>query len=253
MHEFDCLGFRWRLDPKSTIAQAMLTGGVWERDTTELVVDFVKPGMKALSIGANFGYFVLLMARNIGESGHIWAFEPTQLYGDQLRWHVEANGLSDRVTIVPFGLSDTEKTATIDISPQSASMHFPPSELRVGSEIIFLKTLDGVAEGLDIDRIDFISMDIDGHELAFLKGAKKTLSRDLPPIAMEFAQQCLHFVGSDVREVAALLHEIGYEIWSEKLRRPYDDEMAFLRDCGNFDRYANALAMPRAMGRERAI
>src|SRR5262249_5002606 len=157
--------------------------------------------------------------------------EPVQLFRDQLRWHVETNGFSDRVTIVPYGLSDSEVSATIHIQPQSASLHYAPSEAYIGSEIINVSTLDSLAERLAIGRVDFISMDVDGHETAVLRGARKTLSRDLPPIAMEFAQACLHVAGSNVSEVAALLHEIGYEICSEKTRRPYGDEFAFLRDC----------------------
>ena len=55
--------------------------------------------------------------------------------------------------------------------------------------------------------------------------SQRNLSRNVPPIAMEFAQRCLHIAGSDVCEVAALLREIGYDICSEKTRQPYKDEM----------------------------
>jgi FkbM family methyltransferase len=244
VQEFECQGLRWRLDMSSNIAREMVSTGAWERSTTDLVLELVKPGMQALSVGANFGYYALLMARQVGDTGHVWAFEPTQHYREMLLHHIDINGLAARVTVVPYGLSDTDTTATIGISPHSASMHFPPQDVRVPEEIV-LKRLDDVAEALGIGRIDFVSIDIDGHEPAFLRGGKRVLARDVPAIAMEFAQQCLHFAGSDVREVAALLHELGYQICSEATRQPYPNELAFLKECGNFAHYANALAVRR--------
>ncbi len=246
IQEIECLGLHWRLDMASVISRSLVTTGIWERDTTNLVLDFVKPGMQVLAVGANFGYYALLMAKRVGSGGHVWAFEPTKQFREQLKWHVEANGFVDRITILPFGLSDSARSATIDLTPQSASMHCPPNEIRIGTETIFLKPLDSVTTELGIRKIDFISMDIDGHEAAFLRGAKQTLIRDIPPIAMEFSQSHLHLAGSDVRDVAALLREIGYDICSEKTRKPYKDEMEFLIECGNFNSYSNALAIPRA-------
>jgi FkbM family methyltransferase len=240
--EFECLGLRWRLDMASAISRAMVSTGVWEPDTTNVVFDLVKPDMNVLAVGANFGYYALLMAQRVGAEGHVWAFEPTLKFREQLIWHVKTNGFANRVTIVPFGLSDSIERLPIGIVSQTASLHFPPN-LCSSNELIQLKPLDAVASELGIERIDFIQMDIDGHEAAFLRGAVQTLRNNLPPIALEFAQSCLHFAGSDVREVAALLREVGYEVCSEKTRKPYKDEFDFLLDCGNFDRYSNALAM----------
>ena len=246
--EFDCQGLTWRLDARSSIARQMLLAGVWEPATTALVTDLVTDGMQVLSVGANFGYYALLMALQVGPSGHVWAFEPTSHYRAMLEEHLAMNGLADRVTVVPYGLSDAAGRATIDISPQSASMHYSPQETRLGQEEIELRRLDDVAAGLGIARVDFVSIDIDGHEPAFLRGADKTLRRDLPPIAMEFAQECLHYAGSDVREVAAQLADLGYQICSEATREPFPSEHAFLKECGNFSHYANALAVRRPAG-----
>ena len=249
--EVERLGLRWRLDMGSIIAQRMVRDGIWEPETTQIVFDYVKPGMQVLSVGANFGYYVLLMARSVGDAGHVWAFEPTEKYREQLNWHLETNGLADRVTVVPYGLSDKETDASIGISPQSASMHFSPHEREIGREQIHLRRLDDVAAELGITRVDFLNIDIDGHEPAFFRGARETLKRDLPPIAMEFAQLFLHFAGSDVRELASLLHEIGYEIRSERTREPFPDETSFLCECGNFLPAANGLAVKNTLAKPR--
>jgi hypothetical protein len=142
-----------------------------------------------------------------------------------------------------LGLSDKIEEAVIDLSSQSASLHYSPTEKLVGRERIKLVTLDSIAADLGISRVDFVSLDIDGHEPAFLRGARATLTRDLPPIALEFAQECLYFADSDVRQLAAMLKDIGYEICSEKTRAPFPTEFAFLRECGNYRTYGNALAL----------
>src|ERR1041385_6577843 len=61
IQEIDCLGLRWRLDMASSISRSLVRTGIWEPDTTKLVLDFTKPGMQVLSVGANFGYYALLM------------------------------------------------------------------------------------------------------------------------------------------------------------------------------------------------
>jgi hypothetical protein len=121
---FRCHGLTWRLDLSSIIARTMIAAGTWEPDTTRLVRDYVRPGMHVLSVGANFGYYALLMAQQVGPSGHVWAFEPTRLWRERLLWHVRENGFTDRVTVLPSGLSDEERDVAIDLTPQSASMHY---------------------------------------------------------------------------------------------------------------------------------
>lgn len=245
IREFTCLDLRWRLDLSSVITRSMIANGIWERDTTQVVLEYAKPGMQVLSVGANFGYYAMLMARQVGPTGHVWAFEPTRHWREQLDWHIQANGFGDRITVVPLGLSDHAGRHDIVLTPQSASMHYWPEIKTLGSESIELKPLDELAAGLGIKNIGFISMDIDGHEAAFLRGARQILSRERPPIAMEFAQRCLHYAGSDVREVARLLDEMGYVICGEDTRKPFGTEMDFLRQCGNFSTDSNALALPK--------
>jgi hypothetical protein len=114
-----------------------------------------------------------------------------------------------------------------------------------GRETIHLRRLDDVATELGVaDRLDFISMDIDGHEPAFFVGGKETLTRRHPPIAKECAQRCLYHAGTDVRGFATLVQSMGYTLCDETTRRPWPSEFAFLQACGNYTSDANVLALP---------
>ena len=116
LKEAEYFGLRWRLDMSSCISRQIIEKGVWEQETTKVIFDLVGEGMQVLAIGANFGYYALLMAQRVGPNGHVWAFEPTQKYRQQLQWHIEANRFRERVTIVPFGLSDCARSANIDLT-----------------------------------------------------------------------------------------------------------------------------------------
>jgi hypothetical protein len=86
-------------------------------------------------------------------------------------------------------------------------------------------------------------MDIDGHEPLFFRGAQKTLAKWMPPVAMECAQRCLFYAGTDVRSFAKQLKDMGYMLCSERSRKPWPSEFDFLQECGNYTRDANVLAL----------
>jgi len=237
------MGFYWRLRADSFIGRMIIENGVFEPHTTKIVRDYVKPGMQVLDIGANIGYYTLLLAHAVGPEGRVWAFEPVTAYREQLEWHLNRNGLAHRVRVVPYGLSDTSVTCPIAIGDTSATLHWCGERPATRTEQITLHRLDDVAGNLGISRVDFIKLDVDGHEPKFLHGASKLLKEFHPPITLEFAQHCLHMAGSDVREQARLLSDLGYVICSEKTGQPYVSEIQFLMECGNFDHSGNALAI----------
>ena len=241
--EVERLGLKWRLEMASCISQEMVNHGEWEPLTTALIREFVKPGMHVLDVGANFGYYTLLMAQQVGETGRVWAFEPVEGYRRQLQRNAELNNLLSRIQIVPCALSDRVHVAEIDVTNATASLHSANPKASIAREQISLKPLDAVMDELAIPRVDFIKVDVDGHEPFFLRGGAQTLRRFRPPMAMEFAQHCLHVAGSDVREQARLLRDLGYEICSESTRTPYATEMQFLTECGNFDHSGNVLVI----------
>jgi len=235
------LGLHWCLNLESYVARILVTEGIWEPDTTKAVHKLVKPGMHVLDIGANFGYYTLLMAQQVGPSGHVWAFEPVAAFREQLEWHIHRNRIEECVTVLPYGLSDREETIQIAVEPSSATI-YPTNDIVTSYESIQLNSLDVVANKIGINQVDFIKLDIDGHEPHFLRGAYQLLSTQHPIIALEFAQHCLHVAGSDVREQARIITDLGYIICKETTLQPYSSEMEFLMDCGNFKNSGNVIA-----------
>ncbi len=237
-----CQGVTWRLNPRSCVGSSIIESGGWEHHTTRLVRDLVKPGMHVVDVGANFGYFALICAQCVGANGLVWAFEPARTFREQLDWHVRENRLTQQVRILPFGLSELSASHEIALDQSTATLHVPSGE-PMDSEQISLRTFDDVVHELSIERIDFVKVDIDGHEPFFLRGAENTLRRFRPPMVIEFAQSSLYLSNWDVRRLAERLRSLGYVLCNERTRRPFATEFQFLMECENFDHSANVLAV----------
>jgi FkbM family methyltransferase len=244
--EFD--GLRWRFLMSDYIDRTIALTHKFEPSTIELVKKIVKPEMRVLDIGANIGYYTLYLAKLVGSTGTVFAIEPVQRFRERLMWMIVANGFEDRVKVIPYGVSDCRDTVEIEIDHTSATLH----QIRTISEGLFrerieLDTLDALDSRMDISPIDFIKVDIDGHEPFMLDGSKSFFLKNRPVMVMEFSQLSLDVAGSDVREVKKRLDELGYVLFSEKTLAPMNRRQ-FLIECGNFNRSANAWAIPEEMG-----
>ena len=63
----------------------------WFEDEIKFIRHFIKPGMSVVDIGANYGLYTLTIADLLGNSGKIWAFEPTEATSDCLRESISFN------------------------------------------------------------------------------------------------------------------------------------------------------------------
>src|SRR5207248_3394927 len=80
-------------------ANLLLDGG-WELWATIFIAGRVRPGMVAIDIGANYGYYTLLLGWLVGERGRVVAIEPNPAAVDNLRRSVKLNGMSPRIAVV---------------------------------------------------------------------------------------------------------------------------------------------------------
>jgi tRNA G37 N-methylase Trm5 len=89
----DVDGHFFYLDPHDSLGLSVM--GSFEPAETELMRQRVRPGATVLDIGANIGYFTLLMARCVGPSGHVYAFEPEPKNFELLQHNVRRNNYAN--------------------------------------------------------------------------------------------------------------------------------------------------------------
>lgn len=164
----------------------------------------VHEGDAALDIGANFGVFTKLFSELVGQHGSVIAFEPIPqtfrtLTAALKRYHwsnVQAvnKAVSDHVgrvlMVVPQyedSLGDNLYQASIVTSPQS------PKTFSIEAVTI---------DSLRLPRVDFMKIDVEGHELEVLQGSSQTLERHRPTLMVEV---------TSARTAEYLCEEMRYE------------------------------------------
>jgi FkbM family methyltransferase len=175
----------------SGLGAHLLLDGFWEMGLTMHIARIVRPGMTAIDVGANFGYYTILFGALVGETGQVFAIEPAPRTAALLRRSVELNGFQDFTTVVEAAAGAGEAADLL--------LHVPPREPKnaqlVSSEAIVESaggTVHRVAE-IRLDRflaerrrVDFIKIDAEGAEEAVIAGALATLRRDRPQLVLEF-------------------------------------------------------------------
>jgi FkbM family methyltransferase len=169
--------------------------GTFEPYEAELFETAVKPGMTVVDIGANVGYYTLLAARRVGDTGRVYAFEPDPRTSASLRANVVENELTN-VTVIQKGVSDSPGPRTLYMSGRASHTGMRRSmEERsiVSASLIDVVTLD---EALDGRPVEVMKMDIEGEEAAALRGMRDTLavSSDLQ-LFVEFSPAALELAG----------------------------------------------------------
>lgn len=155
-----------------------------------LVERFCRPGSTAIDVGANIGQWSVQMAKQVGASGRLFAFEPIPLLASSLRRTFRVNGML-HAEAVPVALSDRAGEATLHVNLSDlAIVDSGVSSLdrpAPGSKplIVPVETLDAFLAGRTVPAVSFIKIDVEGHEPRVLAGAQETLARHRPVVVIE--------------------------------------------------------------------
>lgn len=246
----DLEGFRLIADRTDYISRAIGTTGDYEPHLSGFFKRVVKPGMIAVDIGANIGFYTMLFASLVGESGRVLAFEPNSENCRAMLLAIEANRFR-HVTLFPFALID-----------EMSALYFSPA---IGSNGCILPSrketlLDPncvVVPGIRLDsiaplRIDVIKADVEGAEYRALRGAEETIRRCRPIITAELSLDMLGRV-SGVHGVDFLkwMKGIGYKPYllgrNEAATEAIDDVDVFFADWGDSFRIEDIAFIPGDM------
>ena len=218
-------------------------------ETTNLGISLgkiLKPGDIVLDIGANIGYYSVLFSKIVTDTGKVLCFEPTKHYRDVLSDNLKCNQLTN-CEVYSYGLSNENHSMKINIGVHSATMHWVGDEKPIKIEDIYLKRLDDVIDSFGIDKIDFIKIDIDGHESACLEGAWETIQKYKPIILLEVNHANYLKAGVTAWDFYAWLIERDFNIYSEDNLKEINNLDEFLLLCGNFAYSANIVVSQKPL------
>jgi FkbM family methyltransferase len=219
-------GLRWALDLNEGIDFSIWLLGAFERRTVAAYSKLVRSGMTVLDIGANIGAHTLPLARLIGPDGTLVAIEPTAWASGRLRANLGLNpDLMNRVSVRQAMLVDRPDVALPDTLyaswPLRADDVHPilraEAKSTEGAQTIML---DALLERDGIKHVDFVKLDVDGHECAVVRGGLEMFKRDRPIVVLELSPYILLETGHSLAELLELLAECGYQLRSLGTNRP---------------------------------
>lgn len=140
-----------------------------------------EPGDIVIDGGACFGDNALAFAAAV-KNGHVHSFEPLPSYLTVCRQNVRQNGLEDVVSLWPYALSD--RTGNLETPMRSDNGGSPAFSIVGREDELPTIAIDDFVERERLDRVDFIKMDVEGAELAALKGAAGAITAFRPKLAI---------------------------------------------------------------------
>jgi FkbM family methyltransferase len=202
------------------LAPHLMLDGYWEMWCTEFMLRCIRPGQVAWDVGANLGYYAVLMADLVGREGRVLALEPNPRLALLCErtlalngyWHtaeVRRLAASDRAATLRFraALSDPKNGRLLPDGTPPPSAQDEEDTLEVAVRAM---PLDDLAEG----PVDFIKIDVEGAEEQVWAGMQRVLDRSPDvTVLMEFNALRCSAPGETLRAIADRyrLRELGLD------------------------------------------
>jgi len=221
---------------------------VWDPHVETCIRTILRPGQTAIDVGANLGYFTAVLAQCVGPAGRVWSFEPVPETFELLTL---CTSLNDYAHVTPIraalGVADGSIEITYDRRHSGiATMH--PDQPGGDTQPVQLRTLDTMIASGEVDRLpDLIKVDVEGHELDVLRGARQTIAEASPAIVFELNERTARVAGWTLAELAELLRSLGeysFFLIDDGGRRPLDPSSFRLERNEALDPHVDVLAQP---------
>jgi FkbM family methyltransferase len=140
--------------------------GLWEQHVAQNILDNVKAWDTVLDIGANIGIDSMLMSQSVGKNGKVYSFEPSQRIFKTLSENINTiNTFEKNIELINKWVGSKVETVQLYMDTNNPGGTSICHNYGWSSESIEIITIDS----LQLGKVDFIKMDIEGYEYeAFL-------------------------------------------------------------------------------------
>jgi FkbM family methyltransferase len=175
--------------------------GSYEFQKQKQIAVAVRPGMVCFDIGANVGFYTLLLSKMAGNQGLVVAFEPVPKNCDLLRRQVGMNSCKN-VVLQELALADFDGSANFDPTESSSQGHLAEK----GLLNVRCARIDSLVAAGEIPAPEIMKIDVEGAEVGVLSGAREVIARNKPVIFLATHGEQPH------RECCSMLQELGYDL-----------------------------------------
>jgi FkbM family methyltransferase len=185
--------------PHDHVTSLAMYCGLYDAAEMRFLLAWLRPGDTFVDVGANVAPYSLLASTVPGTRAV--AFEPGSLARSRARANLALNGLADRITIEPLAVSDADGEATLTADLWAANALVEAGYDGAVERVPTIR-LDTYAEDHDLGTVSLVKVDIEGHEVAALRGATAVIDRHRPALIVE--------VNDPLGPLRALAGELGY-------------------------------------------
>jgi FkbM family methyltransferase len=177
----------------------------WFEEEILFVRKALRPGQRAVDIGANHGVYSVALAGAVGATGRVWSVEPAATTADLLEETMRLNGMPQSA-LIRGAVSDRTGCAHLRTGEHSELNALTDS--KADGVAVPAWMLDDLARAHGLQGIDFLKIDAEGHEARILEGARAFLKAESPLVMFEIAAGAKRNVALEDRLRAA-----GYGIF----------------------------------------
>jgi FkbM family methyltransferase len=244
------------LNPQDPVVCGALSFNLYERQELKLVSRILREGMTVVDVGANVGLYTALAMHRIKGRGRILAFEPHPESYQFLTQTVAANlallpaNERPKIDMLDLAASASEGEARLFSNAANKGdnrLYFFNLAQENGALPIRATTIDTALRDLKITSIDFLKLDVQGHEFEVIQGARDILRASPNAIILsEFWPDGIRrSCNRDSMDYLSLLADLNFKIY-----QVHGDKLGLLRDSVDFQslisrlknrRYANIL------------
>lgn len=186
------------------VGRSLREYGQFSHGEVQIFQTFVRPGAVVLDIGANIGAHTVPLAQLAGRQGVVVAFEPQPVLHQILTANLVLNSIPNTLTYA-MALGAEMGTCRIPVLDYGADFNFGGvgmNQVAEGEEVP-LATVDS----FELDRVDFLKLDVEGFEVQVLQGGAETIRRCRPVLYVENDRE------ENSAALIQALFDLGYRLW----------------------------------------
>lgn len=201
--------FSIKCDTATWIGAKIYYTGDYEPALKEIFKKYIAKGNYVFDVGANIGFHTLFFAELVGESGKVIAFEPVNFNYAALIANI---GLNNFAQIETRNIALGNKNEQMTISAEQTSKNPGTFNLfdQNGDTIINCHIGDELREIKQLERLDFIKIDVEGYESFVILGLLETIKKHKPKIVFEFDRHYHQKTGLPNEYIFNVLKDLGY-------------------------------------------
>lgn len=176
-------GYRVNVSPSEKLGYLL---GTDEPHLQKAIRNHVVVGDTVYDIGANVGYVSLSLAKQVGPTGQVIAFEPIPSSADAFRQNIKINGITN-VRLLNLAASDKSGETVIRMTENAAtaSLVWHRNEPSATELHVRAAPIDELVEAGEFGLPSFVKIDVEGAEGSVLHGMRDTIAAGRPVLFVE--------------------------------------------------------------------